>query len=253
MLRRHRTAAILLVTLAVGACRSAPDDDLEWSYRGETGPRYWGELKPEYALARTGRRQSPIDIRPASAVREELAPIEVSYDPTTIDIMNNGHTVEDDYHGGGHLRVDGRDFALAQFHFHAPSEHTVDGRHFPMEIHLVHRDAGGDLAVVAALVEEGEECPTLGELERHFPRERGRAEEVEGMYVSAADLLPDSLACYRYSGSLTTPPCTEGVAWFVLEEPVEASRAQIDLFHEIIGGNNRPTQPLHGRSLTASR
>jgi carbonic anhydrase len=243
---------LVLSLLALGACHSAPAGEADWSYRGETGPKHWADLKPEYALAKTGRQQSPIDIRPESAVPRDAAPIEVSYEPTTMDVLNNGHTVEDDYHGGGHIRVDGHEYSLAQFHFHTPSEHTVDGQHYPMEMHLVHKDADGKLAVVSVLIAEGKQNAALGKLEPHVPGKPGRSGPVAGVQVNAADLLPPSLASYRYSGSLTTPPCSEGVAWFVLQQPIEASRGQLDRFHEIMGDNNRPTQPLNGRSLTAA-
>ena len=252
MARRFKGVVLVLSLLALGACRSAPAGEADWSYRGETGPQHWGDLKPEYALAKTGRQQSPIDIRPASAFPRDAAPIEVTYEPTTMEVLNNGHTIEDDYHGGGSIRVDGHEYALAQFHVHTPSEHTVDGRHFPMEMHLVHRDADGNLAVVAVLIAEGERNAALARLEPHVPAEPCRSDPVEGVQVNAAELLPPSLASYRYSGSLTTPPCTEGVAWFVLRQPIEASQDQLARFHGIMGDNNRPTQPLNDRRLTAA-
>lgn len=262
MSTRQRFAALALSTLALAGCRSSAPDSAEpaaaaakpaWSYSGANGPSHWGELSPDYALAKSGREQSPIDIVPDLTRKALLDPLEVQFEPTTIDILNNGHTVEDDYHGGGRLVVEGREYRLAQFHFHSPSEHTLAGKHFPMEMHLVHRDAKGALAVVAVLFETGAAHPTLSLLEPHFPTEPGRAQAVDGVTVNAADLLPESLASFRYPGSLTTPPCSEGVAWFVLQQPVQASAEQIETFHAIINDNNRPTQPLNGRTVTASR
>lgn len=225
----------------------------EWSYTGDNGPSHWGDLSPDYAMAKDGREQSPIDIAPETADEAELRPLEFAYESTTIDILNNGHTIEDDYHGGGTLTVDGHAYRLAQFHFHSPSEHTVDGVHFPMEMHLVHKDSEGALAVVSVMFQHGESNAALATLEEHFPTEPGRAERVKGMSVNAEDLLPKSRMHYRYDGSLTTPPCSEGVKWFVMQEPVQASKEQVELFHSIIDDNNRPTQPLHGRAITRTR
>jgi carbonic anhydrase len=204
-------------------------------------------------MARDGREQSPIDIVPGLAKRARMVPLEFVYESTTIDVMNNGHTVEDDYHGGGTLNVDGHEYRLAQFHFHAPSEHTIDGDHFPMEMNLVHKDDQGALAVVAVMFEHGDPNPALAKLEEFFPTQPGRAERVDGMTVNASDLLPSSPAHYRYDGSLTTPPCTEGVKWFVMRQPVAVSEGQVQLFNAIIDDNNRPMQPLNGRVVIATR
>jgi len=241
------------------ACRTetpAPPTDLtppEWSYSGDTGPAHWGDLSPAWKLAKSGKQQSPIDIASAAAVRKDQAPLTVSYQETNLEILNNGHTVEDDYHNGGTLTVGGRAYKLAQFHFHSPSEHTIDGKHAPMELHLVHKDSGGKLAVISVLIEEGDTHAELAKLWRHIPQTPGRAQAVEGVKVNASRLLPISLASYRYSGSLTTPPCSEQVAWYVLQHSIEASAEQIAAFRKVIFGNNRPTQPLNGRTVNASR
>lgn len=224
-----------------------------WSYAGETGPSHWGELSPAYVLAKTGKEQSPVNIATADAVPADLAALNVSYHETTLEILNNGHTVEDDYHEGGTLTVDGHIYKLAQFHFHSPSEHTIDGKHTPLEMHLVHRDAAGKLAVVGVMVEEGAAHPELAVLLRHMPAAPGRSVAVEGVRVNASRLLPASLASFRYPGSLTTPPCSEQVAWFVLQRPIEASKEQIAAFRKVISGNNRPTQPLNRRTISASK
>lgn len=218
-----------------------------WSYTGANGPAHWGELSPQYALAKSGTRQSPIDIQSKSASRASLPPLQVNYAETTLEILNNGHTIEDDYHGGGTLNVGGHEYRLAQFHFHSPSEHTLDGVNSPMEMHLVHKDAQGQLAVIGVMISEGAAHPELAKLWKHLPAQPGRAEEVPGESVNAAKLLPASLSCFRYSGSLTTPPCSEDVSWFVLRQPITASAEQIAAFRSIISGNNRPTQPLNGR------
>lgn len=235
------------------AVTAAAPAKAEWSYEGRTGPARWGDLDPAYALAKTGKQQSPVDIVTAQATRKDASPLSASYHATSLEILNNGHTIEDDYHGGGALTVDGHEYALAQFHFHSPSEHTLDGQHTPMELHLVHKDAAGKLAVIGVQIREGRAHPELAKLREHLPTTPGRKEAVEGILVDASRLLPASMASYRYSGSLTTPPCSEGVSWFVLQEPIEASADQIGAFREVIHGNNRPTQPLNGRTITASR
>jgi carbonic anhydrase len=252
---KHVSLAAVLVCASL-ACHSptqAAAPHAQWSYAGDTGPARWGELDPAYALARTGRHQSPVDIDTSRVVRADGAALETSYQDASIELLNNGHTVEDDYHGGGTLTVDGHAYRLAQFHFHSPSEHTVDGAHAPMEVHLVHKDADGALAVIGVLIREGRSHPDIARLWEHMPAEAGRSEAVEGVTVNAARLLPGSLASYRYSGSLTTPPCSEGVSWFVLQEPIEASAEQIAAFRAVIRDNNRPTQPLNARTITASR
>jgi len=252
MIRVSLTSAVLLLAAACQSTKGTTHP-AGWSYEGSTGPAHWAELKPEYALAKTGKRQSPIDIVPAAATAQDGPALVVAYGDATLEILNNGHTVEDDYHGGGTLTVDGHAYALAQFHFHSPSEHTIGGRHSPMEMHLVHKDAAGKLAVLGVLIEEGAEHPELARLWKHMPTEPGRTEHVEGETVNASKLLPAGLASYRYSGSLTTPPCSEDVAWFVLQKPIQASKAQIAEFRKVIYGNNRPTQPLNGRTVTASK
>jgi carbonic anhydrase len=248
------TAALgLALMLAASACQSSQTSSADWSYQGNTGPDHWGELKPEWTLAATGRRQSPIDVDVDRAVPAQVDAIRFDHEPTTLEVLNNGHTVQDNYHAGGRITVGGHEYKLAQFHFHSPSEHTLDGEHFPMEMHLVHRDADGKLAVVAVMIAQGEENPEFARFGRHVPREPGRADKVEGMHVDATDLLPADQANFRYSGSLTTPPCSEDVAWFLMRQPIEASRRQIDEFRKVYYGNNRPTQPLNGRTITASR
>jgi carbonic anhydrase len=249
------------LTLALLACqsnsgtttRAALPAKADWSYAGSTGPEHWGDLSPAYVLAKTGRHQSPVDILTSKAVRQDAAPLHASYQDTSLEILNNGHTIEDDYHGGGVLTVDGRPYKLAQFHFHSPSEHTLDGKHAPMEMHLVHKDAGGKLAVIGVMIHEGRAHPEIAKLWEHLPATAGRTEAVEGVLVNASKLLPANLASYRYSGSLTTPPCSEDVSWFVLQEPIEASAGQIAAFREVIHGNNRPTQPINERTITCSK
>jgi len=251
----------LALACGLAACRSteqpapkaAAPAKAHWSYEGATGPAHWGDLDQAWVLAKTGKQQSPIDIVSASAVAAEQPALVVDYQDTTLEILNNGHTIEDDYHNGGTLTVGGHQYKLAQFHFHSPSEHTLGGKHAPIEAHLVHKDAQGKLAVIGVLIQEGAAHPELAKLWKHLPAAPGRSESVAGVSVNASRLLPASLASYRYSGSLTTPPCSEQVAWYVLQEPIQASAEQIAAFRKLIAGNNRPTQPLNGRTISACK
>jgi carbonic anhydrase len=256
----QRATIALLLLGGLFSCQSPKHDTSaaastkpEWSYDGANGPAHWGDLSPAFALANTGKHQSPVDISRSQLVEKDAAPLQVAYQDASLAILNNGHTVEDEFEEGGTLTVDGHEYRLAQFHFHSQSEHTIDGQHAPMEMHLVHKDGSGKLAVIGVMIREGRRHPELDLVFEHMPRTPGRTEHVQGVTLNAAKLLPTSLAAYRYSGSLTTPPCSEEVAWFVLQTPIEASAEQIAKFRKVIHGNNRPTQPLNDRTITATR
>ena len=219
----------------------------EWGYTGETGPGHWGDLSPEYVLARTGRQQSPIDIEAVEP--SSMSAIEFAYGPSLIDLVYNGHTVEEieDHHSS--IAVAGKRYTLQQFHFHSPSEHTVKGRHSAMEMHLVHKSDDGTIAVIAVLIEEGADNPAFDQVWNYLPTKTNR-ERKENVTIDAATLLPTDQNYYRYTGSFTTPPCTENVLWMILKTPVELSELQITKFKKIIDGNNRPVQPLNERAVT---
>lgn len=223
----------------------------EWGYDGEHGPRHWAALNKEYASCGVGKAQSPIDIR--GAVASKLAPIQFDYRATPLHIIDNGHTVQVNYGAGSSMSVDGKRYELVQFHFHRPSEETIDGTAFPMEAHLVHKDAEGHLAVVAVLLRQGLENPFLGALWANLPAEKEKEKVVEKVNINAARLLPKSRTYYTYPGSLTTPPCSEGVTWFVLTAPVDLSAGQVARFDKIYSHNARPTQPLNGRVVKVSK
>ncbi len=241
-----RTLCTVLL-IALGACSG--EHAAHWSYEGDTGPEHWADLDPAYALARTGQQQSPIDIETATATAQEGAALKLHYQPTELNVVNNGHTIEVRFTDGSYIELDGERFNLAQFHFHSPSEHTIDGKFAAMEMHLVHSNSEGELAVVGAMIHEGAEHAAFGSIFPHFPTQAGQANQVSEVQVDPTELLPGDLASYRYSGSLTTPPCTEGVAWVVLKTPVEVSAAQIEHFHSLYKGNNRLIQPLNGRDV----
>ena len=217
-----------------------------WGYEGAHGPDHWGSLDPGFAACGNGREQSPIDL--TGAEQRALSEIGFEYAPSPISILNDGHTIQVNYAPGSGIVLDGMRYGLVQFHFHHRSEHTVDGGDFPLELHLVHADADGALAVVGVFLEEGAANEALAPVWRQLPAEAGRAARVAGT-VDANALLPERRTTWRYPGSLTTPPCSEGVFWLVMTEPVTASREQIEAFRALIPINNRPVQPLNGRRL----
>lgn len=223
---------------------------LHWSYAGPGGPSHWGDLEPGFALCKEGQRQSPIDIR--SARREILPPIHFDYKPMPLKIINNGHSIQINAEGGGGMWIGGKRYALLQFHFHRPSEEEVGGKRFDMAAHLVHRDAAGHLAVVAILFEAGKDNPFIQALWNHLPPDQGKECAPRNVTVNAAGLLPANQNYYTFAGSLTTPPCTEGVTWYVLRSPVEISAAQIAVFSRLYPDNARPIQPGNGRVILES-
>lgn len=217
-----------------------------WTYEGEEGPSNWGDLDPTYAQCKTGKEQSPIDI--ANPAPQDLANISFSYQPSELRILNNGHTIQANYDAGSYIELDGKRYNVAQFHYHAPSEHTVNGKSFEAELHIVHKSEDGKLAVVGLLLETGEANPAFEPLLAHLPAEKS-AEADAGVKINAADFLPSERTTYRYAGSLTTPPCSEGVSWLVMTTPVQMSAEQLGALTSIFEGNNRPVQPLNTRTL----
>ncbi len=221
--------------------------EVHWSYAGENGPSSWGTLAPAFAACAEGRAQSPINFMARSP--QPLTPIVFDYRPTPLDIQHNGHTIQLTNEAGSSILLDGQRYEMNQLHFHAPSEHTVEGEHYPLEMHLVHRDRAGRLAVVGVLFELGAENPSLAQVWNHLPPEPGAPVRVEDGTVDAMDILPSTDSFYRYRGSLTTPPCTEQVRWAVLRTPVQLSDGQLSAFTSIVDHNNRPVQPLYDRTV----
>ncbi len=238
-----------------GCTKSAPEETREisdadeqphFTYTGDYGPEYWSELDPSFTTCGTGKSQSPIDLTGATA--QDVTNIEFNYQPSRIHIVNNGHSVQVNYDPGSYIEVDGQRYNLLQFHFHAPSEHEVDGKSFPMEMHLVHKNDAGQLAVIGVFLDNGAENAAFKPIWENLPAEEGSKKDIEAR-INAIDLLPVVQTTYRYSGSLTTPPCTEGVSWFVMTSPLELSGGQIAAFEQIYYGNNRPVQQLNSRTI----
>lgn len=220
-----------------------------WSYEGEAGPQAWGQLKPEFDKCATGNRQSPIDIR--DGIRVELDPVLFDYKPSSFRVVDNGHTVQVNMAAGNSIEVMGRRFELQQFHFHRPSEERIDGKQFDMVAHLVHKDVGGKLAVVAVLLERGGAHPLVQAVWNNLPLEKG--DEVSArLPLDLNQLLPKDPRYYTYMGSLTTPPCSEGVLWMVMQQPVTVSAEQIDVFSRLYPMNARPLQQASGRLIKQS-
>ena len=223
----------------------------EWSYVGAEGPAHWGDLTADYATCKLGRRQSPIDIRDAR--QESLPPIKFDYRPSPLKIINNGHTIQVDYARGSMMSAGGKRYELRQFHFHHPSEEEINGKPYDMVIHLVHDDGEGHLAVVAVLLKQGKANAAIRKLWDHLPGVEGKGESPAGIEVNAADLLPETLGYYAFEGSLTTPPCSESVAWYVLKTPVDVSSAEVAVFAKLYPHNARPVQPRNGRAILESK
>jgi carbonic anhydrase len=221
-----------------------------WSYEGETGPANWAKLRPDYAACASGKRQSPIDIR--DGIRVNLENVRFDYKPMQFRIVDNGHTVQVNTGEGSSLSVMGKRYALQQFHFHRPSEERVNGRMYDMSVHLVHRNDEGQLAVVAVLLEKGAEHPLIQTLLNNLPLEQG-SEMAPEESIDPSRLLPENRAYWTYMGSLTTPPCTEGVLWMVLKQPLQVASDQVAIFSRVFRNNSRPIQPQNGRLIKETR
>jgi carbonic anhydrase len=247
-MRLPALAALFFSVAAVAAAQTTTP----WAYEGRTGPMVWGTLDPSYKACSKGHLQSPIDIRHAH-LDKSLQPIEFHYIAGPVTLTNNGHTIEAEVHPGSYIVANGVRYDLLSFHFHRPSEHAVRGKLNDLEVHLLHRGADGKMAVLAVLMQEdvGKPNATLALLQDHLPAKVGETDKVTDM-VSPAGFLPADPGYWTYQGSLTTPPCTEGVTWFVFEQPATISRTQLRAFSALIKMNTRPTQELNRRQIEAN-
>ena len=222
-----------------------------WSYEGAGAPEAWGSLKEEFATCDSGQSQSPIDITDVSITA--LPDIEFDYKESPLSIMNNGHTIQVNYAKGSSVTVDGKRYELLQFHFHSPSEHAVGGKYYDMVAHLVHRAADGQLGVIGVMFKEGRGINNaIAKLWLNMPERAGEVIESDKVLINAADLLPDDMAYYNYAGSLTTPPCSEGVNWMVLATPNHVAPAQVKQFVDVFPLSTRPVQEQNTRVVRAS-
>ena len=245
----HKTvaaAALVLSGWAAHAEGAAP----HWAYAGHHGmPAHWAELDPAFETCAKGLQQSPIDIR--NTVKSDLPALEFGYDSAAPVIVNNGHTVQVNLPAGQTLKIGDQRYELLQFHFHTPSEETVAGRHAAMVAHFVHRNAAGELGVVGVLIEPGKRNAAFDAIFAHLPRP-GEKIIVQDLTLDVAALLPADKGYYAYEGSLTTPPCSQGVRWMVLKTPVRLGADQIKAFRRLFNANARPVQPLNGRIVKES-
>jgi len=234
-------------TTDTGTDTAATAQEASWSYSGQTGPESWGELSEEYAACETGESQSPINIVPDEVMEAELPALQFDYGSAEFSLEDTGYSYKATPAGENTLTVGEDSYRLLQFHEHTPGEHDVAGESFPMEVHFVHQNDAGDLAVVGVMIQEGSENAAWA----------GLVEAVDGGAGSfstgdLASLLPSDRSYFTYPGSLTTPPCSEGVRWILLEEPVSMSAEQVAIFREAHGQTDRPTQPLNGREVRFS-
>lgn len=262
VVRGRRVAPLALILFA--ACaehessavhEATAAHEIHWDY-AELGPADWAALSPEFAVCGAGERQSPIDIgdavtAPVPALDATFRPVElhIVHHEHRADIINTGHSVQVNYPGSDTLVIGDERFELLQYHFHSPAEHRVAGREFPAEVHFVHRAANGRLAVIGVLIEEGAANPAYDPVWQNLPTEKGREIHLEHVTVDVDALLPRETASVRYVGSLTTPPCSEGVEWIVMTTPVSMSGAQLATLRAVLSGNNRPIQPRHDRPV----
>ncbi len=245
---------------------------VHWGYTGSVGPDKWGHISNEFVLCGSGKRQSPVNIQGQKPA--DLYPLRFQYQSLPLRVINNGHTLQANYDtvnknqsiniGGkpypmhtkpaynSTLMLGNVPYRLLQFHFHAPSEHARGGERYAMEVHLVHQNAKGNLAVISVLLKRGRLNPTLQKVLDNVSGNINEVNAVQDVSVNAADLLPRNHQVFYYSGSLTTPPCSENVNWFVMKTPMEVSDNQVNRFTQLIGRNARPLQSMHWRSMLVS-
>jgi carbonic anhydrase len=247
-MRVHILAAGFL--MACASVLPAQEQHPHWGYGLKAGPDHWADLEADYGQCRLGREQSPIDIR--NARKADLPPIVFAYADGPAEIANNGHTVQVTPSAGGSIQVGGVEYTLTQFHFHAPSEEKIEGKAHAMVAHFVHKSADGKLAVVAVLIDARKESGAWRPIFDNLPGEADATRPLPGG-VDPGGLLPEARGYYTFMGSLTTPPCSEGVRWLVLKHPVSISQAQLAAFRKLYSHNARPTQPTNGRLIEESR
>ncbi|MFN8638082.1 MAG: carbonic anhydrase family protein [Dehalococcoidia bacterium] len=243
----HAASSVAPAPGAPTADAHAAAPGAHWSYEGATGPEGWAHLAPENAICATGSTQSPIDISFTQQVAGGRTVFR--WNPNSpLSVVNNGHTIQANLDRGSTIEIDGTPYDLLQFHFHAPSEHTIEGRQAAMETHFVHKNGRGDLAVIGVLHALGQDNSALAPIWTALPKNEGDKRAVPSFDLLS--VLPGNRQMFRYSGSLTTPPCSEGVRWHVMQSPTTVSQQQVSAFLELFkGGNARPIQPLKARDI----
>lgn len=250
-LNRRRALKVMAALAACPLCGSGAfaAEGHQWSYEGAGGPDHWGDLDAASKVCATGSQQSPIDVeRPIEA---DLPDLKIQWAKSADTIVNNGHTIQLNFAPGSTLTLGDEEYKLVQFHFHRPSEHLVDGKRFPMEVHFVHQHSSGKLAVVGVLMSAGKENPAFNKVVATMPDKEGPAVKADPA-IDPNGFLPGDLDYYRYNGSLTTPPCAETVAWLLLTDPIEVSEADVARFAKLYAMNARPVQKDNRRFVLKS-
>jgi len=240
------TSMLLATTIVlITGCATNAVTNSHWGYTGHNTPNTWGQLSEKYKECGMGLNQSPINI--THSLHAHLSPLVPHYTSNSKNIIDNGHTVQVNMEEGSTFKIDGKTFELKQFHFHSPSENHIDGQSFPLEAHFVNLDKEGNIAVIAVMFKEGKANKVLEKVWAKMPAKEGQTNSLNLKGIANA-VLPKNKNYYRFNGSLTTPPCTEGVRWFVLKSPVTISKEQVEKFHHLMHhDNNRPIQPLDAR------
>jgi carbonic anhydrase len=245
--------AVVGTPAAVPAVASPHGGDVHWDYDGNNGPGVWGQLQPEFALCANGKRQSPINIVDENTLQGPAEALEFNYSPSNASVVNNGHTIQVDVQGDNNLVVRGSRYRLLQFHFHTPSEMQINGKRAAMVAHLVHRNDEGQLAVVAVMLEPGTANPMIDKVWTYMPLDAKDRVRMPPGLLNLNELLPADQRYYQFIGSLTTPPCSEGVLWMVLKSPMQISPAQYKLFTQLYPMNARPVQAVNGRPVRSAQ
>ncbi|OYQ41659.1 hypothetical protein CHU94_04580 [Rhodoferax sp. TH121] len=240
---------VQITSVSAAPATDAHGGDVHWSYEGETGPQAWAKLKPEFNVCAIGKRQSPINIEEGNTLQGPAEPVKFNYVPSNGTVINNGHTIQVDVQGENNITVRGTRYRLLQFHFHSPSEEQINGQRAAMVAHLVHKNDEGQLAVVAVLLQPGEANPLIDKVWTYMPLDAGDRVRMPRELLNLNELLPADQRYYQFMGSLTTPPCTEGVLWMVLKQPSPLSRSQLKLFTQLYPNNARPVQALNSRPV----
>ena len=246
------SCSVLSSAFVVSPIKSLADDATsEWGYGGAANPTHWGEMDDEFYQCEVGRDQSPINLD--NAVDSSPANLKFDYQDTLLNVVNTGHTIQVNYQPGSTISIDGETYELIQLHFHTPSEHQIAEEAAPMELHLVHQNDAGELAVVGVMMAASEaDNPVIDSIWQQIP-EKNSQNIVEEQTINAINLLPENKTYFSYTGSLTTPPCSEGVSWMVLAEPIQVSERQVTAFTNLYQVNARPVQAVNGRQVELHR
>lgn len=242
-----KSQVLLSIAFAFASAHAFAEGAAHWSYQGKTGPQAWGSLSKEFLTCKTGEMQSPLDIKTAGLEKSEAGPLQINYKSSAADLINNGHTIQVSLADGGAATLGGKSYKVLQFHFHTPSEEKVNGKGYPINAHLVHKSDDGSLGVIGVFFKVGKENQALKGIFAHLPKKEGKT--ALKSHFDAASLLPATLEYYSYQGSLTTPPCSEGVSFYILKNPIEMSKKQLEAFRKVFKMNARPVQPLNGRKV----